>query len=95
VIALLHGPKEAHIHSGRDVVLRFVWTGVVLYLVVSLQGSMQSIMPVNRFVHFTDWVIGHSHLAMIGFASMIAAGGLAHVWRRIPGTRYNERFLSC
>jgi cytochrome c oxidase cbb3-type subunit I/II len=79
---------------GRDIPLRYVWTGVVLYLVVSLQGSMQSVMAVNRFVHFTDWVIGHSHLAMIGFASMIAAGGLAHVWQRIPGTRYNERFVS-
>ncbi|HXJ44441.1 MAG TPA: cbb3-type cytochrome c oxidase subunit II, partial [Bryobacteraceae bacterium] len=79
---------------GRDIPLRFVWTGVVLYLVVSLQGSMQAMMPVNRFVHFTDWVIGHSHLAMIGFGSMIAAGGLAHVWQRIPGTRYNERFLA-
>jgi cbb3-type cytochrome oxidase cytochrome c subunit/cytochrome c2 len=79
---------------GRDIPLRYVWTGVVLYLVVSLQGSMQAMMPVNRFVHFTDWVIGHSHLAMIGFASMIAAGGIAHVWQRIPGTRYNERFLA-
>jgi cytochrome c oxidase cbb3-type subunit I/II len=79
---------------GRDVPLRYVWTGVVLYLVVSLQGSMQAMMPVNRFVHFTDWVIGHSHLAMIGFASMIAAGGIAHVWQRIPGTRYNERFVA-
>jgi cytochrome c oxidase cbb3-type subunit I/II len=79
---------------GRDVPLRFVWTGVVLYLVVSLQGSMQAMMPVNRFVHFTDWVIGHSHLAMLGFGSMIAAGGLAHVWQRIPGARYNERFLA-
>ncbi|MGP8243800.1 MAG: cbb3-type cytochrome c oxidase subunit I [Bryobacteraceae bacterium] len=74
---------------GRDVPLRYVWTGVVLYLVVSLQGSMQALMPVNRFVHFTDWVIGHSHLAMIGFASMIAAGAIAHAWQRIPGTRYN------
>jgi cytochrome c oxidase cbb3-type subunit I/II len=79
---------------GRDIPLRYVWTGVVLYLVVSLQGSMQSLMPVNRFVHFTDWVIGHSHLAMIGFASMIAAGGVAHAWQRIPGTRYNERFMA-
>ena len=79
---------------GRDIPLRYVWTGVVLYLVVSLQGSMQAMMPVNRFVHFTDWVIGHSHLAMIGFASMIAAGGIAHLWQRIPGTRYNERFLA-
>jgi len=42
---------------------------------VSLQGSVQALMPVNRFMHFTDWVNGHSHLAMIGFASFIAVGG--------------------
>ena len=47
-------------------------------------------MPVNRFVHFSDWVIGHSHLAMIGFASFIALGGLLHCWRLTPGCRYNH-----
>ena len=46
-------------------------------------------MPLNRFVHFSDWVIGHSHLAMIGFASFIALGGLLHAWRLTPGCRYN------
>jgi cbb3-type cytochrome c oxidase subunit I len=75
----------------RDVALRYVWLSVVLYLVVSLQGSLQSIMPVQRFVHFTDWVIGHAHLAMIGFASFAAIGGMLHVWKRTPGARYNER----
>ena len=65
--------------------LRFVWFGVVAYLLVSLQGSMQALMPVNRFIHFSDWVIGHSHLAMIGFASFTAAGALAHVWSSLPG----------
>src|ERR1700738_3201797 len=79
---------------GRDVPLRFVWFGVVSYLLVSLQGSVQALMPVNRFIHFTDWVIGHSHFAMIGFASFIALGGIAHVWQRIPGTRYNERTMN-
>src|SRR6267154_2448416 len=79
---------------GRDVPLRFVWFGVVSYLLVSLQGSVQALMPVNRFVHFTDWVIGHSHFAMIGFASFSALGGIAHLWQRIPGTRYNERTMN-
>jgi cytochrome c oxidase cbb3-type subunit I/II len=79
---------------GRDVPLRFVWFGVVSYLVVSLQGSVQALMPINRFIHFSDFVIGHSHLAMIGFASFIALGGIAHLWQRIPGTRYNERTMS-
>jgi cytochrome c oxidase cbb3-type subunit I/II len=79
---------------GRDVPLRFVWFGVVSYLLVSLQGSVQALMPVNRFIHFTDWVIGHSHFAMIGFASFLALGGIAHVWQRIPGTRYNQRTMN-
>src|SRR6266404_9814109 len=73
----------------QDTPLLFVWTGVVIYLVVSLQGSLQALMPVNRLVHFTDWVIGHSHLAMIGFASFAAIGGLLHAWRQTPGCRYN------
>lgn len=80
--------------ASKDVPLRLVWFGVVSYLLVSLQGSMQALMPVNRFVHFTDWVIGHSHFAMIGFASAIALGGIAHLWQRIPGTRYNERTMN-
>jgi cytochrome c oxidase cbb3-type subunit I/II len=78
---------------GGNVPLRFVWFGVVAYLLVSLQGSMQAVMPVNRFIHFSDWVIGHSHLAMIGFASFIAAGALAHVWGSLPGVRYNARAM--
>jgi cbb3-type cytochrome c oxidase subunit I len=78
----------------KDVPLRFVWFGVVSYLLVSLQGSVQALMPVNRFIHFTDWVIGHSHFAMIGFASFAALGGIAHLWQRIPGKGYNERSMN-
>ncbi len=75
--------------AASDTPLRFVWVGVVAYLVVSMQGSAQAIMPLNRFVHFSDWVIGHSHLAMIGFGSFLALGGLLHAWRFTPGCRYN------
>src|SRR3981189_149266 len=80
--------------TSKEVPLRFVWFGVVSYLLVSLQGSIQALMPVNRFIHFTDWVIGHSHWAMIGFGSFMALGGIAHLWQRIPGTRYNERMMN-
>lgn len=78
---------------GSDLALRFVWTSVVLYLVVSIQGSLQAVMSFNRAVHFTDWVIGHSHLAMIGFASFGVMGGLAHLWERLPGVRFSRRAL--
>jgi cbb3-type cytochrome oxidase subunit 1 len=77
----------------RDVALRFVSMGTVFYLVVSIQGSVQAQMSVNQSVHFSDWVIGHSHLAMLGFASFAAAGGLIHAWQRIAWARYNPRML--
>src|SRR5579872_1512975 len=77
----------------RDVGLRFVGTSAVLYLIVSLQGSVQAQMSVNQSVHFSDWVIGHSHLAMLGFASFTAAGGLIHAWQRIPWARYSAPML--
>jgi len=78
----------------RDVPLRFVWTSIILYLIVSIQGSVQAVMSFNSFIHFSDWVIGHSHLAMIGFASFAAMGGLSHIWQRMPGVRHNCRALA-
>src|SRR6266849_10850218 len=77
----------------RDPALRFVSTSTVLYLIVSIQGSVQAQMSVNQTVHFSDWVIGHSHLAMLGFATFAAAGGIAHAWQRIPGARFNATAL--
>jgi cytochrome c oxidase cbb3-type subunit 1 len=50
-------------------------------------------MSVNQAVHFSDWVIGHSHLAMLGFATFAAIGGIVHAWQRLPRARYNARAL--
>jgi cbb3-type cytochrome c oxidase subunit I len=77
----------------RDPGLRFVATSTAFYLVVSVQGASQAQMAINQTIHFTDWVIGHSHMAMLGFASFAAAGGLVHAWQRIPWARYNARAI--
>ena len=73
----------------KDPGLRFVSMAVVFYLIVSVQGAMQAQMSLNQAVHFTDWVIGHSHLAMLGFATFASIGGIVHAWQRLPGGRYN------
>jgi cbb3-type cytochrome oxidase subunit 1 len=77
----------------RDLGLRFVATGTVFYLIVSIQGSVQAQMAINRAVHFSDFIVGHSHLAMLGFATFAAAGGIIHAWQRIPWARYNVTAL--
>ena len=38
-------------------------------------------------------VVGHSHRAMMGFATFAAAGGLVHVWQRLGHGRYNASAL--
>jgi cbb3-type cytochrome oxidase subunit 1 len=78
----------------RDLPLRFAVMSAVLYLVVSIQGSLQAQMSINQEVHFSDWVIGHSHLAMLGFATFAAAAGLTHAWQRIPEARFSRTALA-
>jgi cytochrome c oxidase cbb3-type subunit I/II len=88
LLASLRGQAEK---VKQDISLRFVRTGTILYLIVSLQGSLQAFMPVNKLVHFSDWVIGHSHLAMLGFATFTTLGGVSYVWKNLPGSRYNSK----
>ena len=68
-------------------------TATWLYLIVSVQGSLQAQMEINQSVHFSDWVVGHSHLAMLGFASFAAIGGVIHAWQRTPGARCSPVLL--
>jgi cytochrome c oxidase cbb3-type subunit I/II len=77
----------------RDPGLRFVAMATIFYLIVSIQGASQAQMSLNRAVHFTDWVIGHSHLAMLGFATFAGIGGIIHAWQRIPWARFNARLI--
>lgn len=77
----------------KDIGLRFVAMSIVFYLIVSIQGSFQAQMSLNQAVHFTDWVVAHSHLAMLGFATFAGIGGIIHAWQRISWVRYNAAAL--
>ena len=59
--------------------LRFVMTGSLFYLAVSIQGSIQSLMTVNRFVHYTQWVVAHAHLALLGGFGFLACGAMLYL----------------
>src|SRR5699024_6910676 len=65
--------------------LRFVWVSLLFYILVSLQGAYQAGMPVQEVIHFTDWVIAHSHMAMAGFATFMVFGGILHFWTMVSG----------
>lgn len=94
VVNLLMSLRGAGTLVLRNLSLRWVWTSIVFYLIVSLQGAAQSAMALQEQLHFSDWVIGHSHLAMAGFATFMAVGGITHFWRRISGYLPNPRLLN-
>jgi len=77
-----------------DTALRFAIMSTLFYLVVSVQGALQAQMSLNRVIHFSDWVIGHSHLAMLGFATFAGIAGIIHAWQRMPWARYNASALN-
>ena len=77
----------------KEIGLRFVSMSVVFYVIVSVQGASQAQMALNQTIHFTDWVVAHSHLAMLGFATFAGIGGIIHAWQRIPRARYNAKAL--
>lgn len=78
----------------KDIGLRFVAVGIIFYLIVSVQGALQAQMSLNQTVHFTDWVVAHSHMAMLGFATFAGIGGIIHAWQRIPWVKYNASAIN-
>jgi cytochrome c oxidase cbb3-type subunit 1/cytochrome c oxidase cbb3-type subunit I/II len=56
---------------------------------------MQSLPSVQRYTHFTNWVIGHSHNAVLGFGGFIALGGLWYILPLVTRRKiYSQSLLS-
>jgi cbb3-type cytochrome c oxidase subunit I len=63
----------------HDVPGRFVLIGSIWYLVTCVQGPIQSLPSIQTVTHFTQWTVGHAHIAVLGFAGFIALGTTWHV----------------
>jgi cytochrome c oxidase cbb3-type subunit 1 len=68
-----------------DIGGKFVFAGLVWYFFVCIQGSFQALPVVQRVTHFNNWVIAHSHIAVLGFSGFIALGGIYFILPRILG----------
>jgi cytochrome c oxidase cbb3-type subunit I len=75
--------RLASIHA--NVGGKWVFAGLVWYLIVCLQGPFQSLPLIQRVTHLTNWVIGHSHIAVLGFSGFIAIGSAYFFIPRITG----------
>lgn len=78
----------------EDTPLRFIITGSLFYLAVSIQGSIQSLMVVNRFIHFTQWVVAHAHLALLGGFGFLSSGAMLYLVPQIVKRPLWSRYLA-
>lgn len=49
----------------QSIALRFLAVGAVLWAFTCVQGLAQSLRSFSVLIHFTNWVVGHSHLAFV------------------------------
>jgi len=84
--------KLGEVHA--DIGAKFVFTGTIMYFFVSIQGSIMALPAVQRITHFNNWVVAHAHVGVLGFAGMIALGGLYYILPRITGRPLYSRLLA-
>lgn len=61
--------------------VRFIQMGVVFYLLTCIQGPLQALRNINEITSKTDWIIGHSHIALYATFTFFAMAG---VYQAIP-----------
>jgi cbb3-type cytochrome c oxidase subunit I len=74
--------------------LRFVVTGWAAYVLVSYQGAHQALRAINLLTHFTQYVPGHAHLALMFFSASVVIGGMYYIIPRIYNCRIYSRALA-
>jgi cbb3-type cytochrome c oxidase subunit I len=77
-----------------SIVLRFVFAGTVFYFFTSTEGTLLALPSIERITHFTNYVVGHSHLGLLGFTGFIACGAGYGVLREQYGEIWSERLAS-
>lgn len=78
----------------RNLPLRWFYTGMALYFVTCLQCAFQATLTFQQLIHFTDWVVAHAHLVMLGVFGFWILGGMVYLFPRLLGANwYSERLL--
>lgn len=76
-----------------DLPLRFAVTSCMFYLVTCIQGPFQATRWVNWYLHFTQWVVGHAHLALLGTFSFILTSAIYYSLPKLTGKEFYSQGL--
>ena len=66
-----------------NTVIKFMVLASTFYMLTTLEGPIQSIKSVNAIAHFTDWIPGHVHDAVLGWLVFMIMAALFHMVPRM------------
>lgn len=73
----------------RSYAAPFLVAGIVAYVLVSTQGTVEAFRTSNIYWHFTNFTVGHSHFAMYGFVAFVIWGAAYGLVPRLTGAEPN------
>lgn len=77
----------------QDFTVKFLIVGIVFYVITCLQGTTQALRSIQPVIHFTDWVVGHAHLAIFGVFTMWLMGIVYYIMPKLTGRELYSRTL--
>ncbi|GIK51232.1 MAG: cbb3-type cytochrome c oxidase subunit I [Planctomycetaceae bacterium] len=69
----------------NTVVVKFLVLGAVYYLTTCFQGPTQALRALQPVIHFTDYVVGHAHLALFGVFSLWTMAAFYYMIPKLAG----------
>lgn len=89
-----HITMKGHFHLLKySPTLRFVVFGAMAYTLTSLQGSMMAVPYINKTTHFTHYTVGHAHIGLYGFFTMVMFGAMYYIVPRLVGSEWKSARL--
>lgn len=70
----------------QSVELQFLLAGIICYLITCIQCAVQVTLSVQAIIHFTDWVVGHSHFVLFGVFSFWSFAWIYYLIPRLLNT---------
>jgi len=89
-----HFTMRGHFHMLKSSpTLRFVVYGAMSYTLASLQGTLMAFRTFNEVTHFTHYTVGHAHLGMYMFFTMMMFGAMYYILPRLTGWEWPSATL--
>lgn len=63
--------------------LRWFYTGMCLYFITCAQCALQTTLTFQKLIHFSDWVVAHAHMVMLGVFGFWILGSMTYLFPRI------------